>query len=124
MVTSLDPASGKKLWEHQGSTIECVSSIVTDGKHLFTSGGYDKNHVAAMLADGTGEVVWEYTTTPQYPYVHCFSRACLPSSCLPKPARRNHLRVGQIPDSIDQSNPLLTDSITIASDSIGQSNRQ
>ena len=67
VVTSLDPASGKKLWEHQGSTIECVSSIVTDGKHLFTSGGYDKNHVAAMLADGTGEVVWENTSRVYVP---------------------------------------------------------
>jgi outer membrane protein assembly factor BamB len=67
VVTSLDPASGEKIWEHKGSTIECVSSIVTDGKHVFTSGGYDKNHVAAMLADGSGEVVWENTSRVYVP---------------------------------------------------------
>ena len=59
LVTSLDPLTGKKLWETSGSTTECVSSIVTDGEHVFTSGGYPKNHVAAIKADGSGEVVWE-----------------------------------------------------------------
>lgn len=59
LVTSLDPLTGKKLWETTGSTTECVSSIVTDGEHVFTSGGYPKNHVAAIKADGSGEVVWE-----------------------------------------------------------------
>ena len=59
LVTSLDPNDGKKLWEFNGATTECVSSIVTDGKHVFTSGGYPKNHIAAVKADGSGEVVWK-----------------------------------------------------------------
>ena len=59
LVTSLNPLTGEKLWETSGSTTECVSSIVTDGEHVFTSGGYPKNHVAAIKADGSGEVVWE-----------------------------------------------------------------
>jgi outer membrane protein assembly factor BamB len=32
---------------------------VTDGERIFTSGGYPKNHVSAVLADGSGKVVWE-----------------------------------------------------------------
>jgi len=59
LVTSLDPNDGKKLWEFKGATTECVSSIVTDGTHVFTSGGYPKNHISAVKADGSGEVVWK-----------------------------------------------------------------
>jgi len=59
LVTSLDPLTGKKLWETKGSTTECVTSAVTDGKVVFTSGGYPKNHVAAVAVDGSGKVVWE-----------------------------------------------------------------
>ncbi len=58
-VTSLDPASGKVNWEIDGATTECVTSTPTDGKHIYTSGGYPKNHVAAVAADGSGRVVWE-----------------------------------------------------------------
>jgi len=67
LVTSLDPATGKKWWEQAGATTECVSSIVTDGQRLFTSGGYPKNHVAAMSADGSGKVEWENTSRVYVP---------------------------------------------------------
>ncbi|MCP4849816.1 MAG: PQQ-binding-like beta-propeller repeat protein [Verrucomicrobiaceae bacterium] len=59
LVSSYDPANGKKRWQVKGATTECVSSIVTDGVHVFTSGGYPRNHVSAMKADGSGEAVWE-----------------------------------------------------------------
>lgn len=58
LVTSLDPLTGKENWEVKGSTTECVTSTVTDGKHVFTSGGYPKNHVAAFKLDGSG-LAWE-----------------------------------------------------------------
>ncbi len=58
LVTSLDPLTGKENWEIKGATTECVTSTVTDGKHVFTSGGYPKNHVAAVKIDGSG-VAWE-----------------------------------------------------------------
>jgi outer membrane protein assembly factor BamB len=57
--TSLDPATGKLLWEVAGSTTECVTSTVTDGKLVYSSGGYPKNHIAAMAADGSGKLAWE-----------------------------------------------------------------
>lgn len=59
LVSSFDPKSGKKLWEIEGSTEECVTSTVTDGKVIFTSGGYPRDHLAAVAADGSGKVVWE-----------------------------------------------------------------
>jgi outer membrane protein assembly factor BamB len=59
LVSSFDPLSGRKLWEIEGSTTECVTSVVTDGNLVFTSGGYPRQHVAAVRADGSGEVVWE-----------------------------------------------------------------
>ena len=59
LVTSFDPLTGKKLWEIEGSTTECVTSTVTDGQLIFTSGGYPKNHLSAVQADGSGKIAWE-----------------------------------------------------------------
>jgi outer membrane protein assembly factor BamB len=59
LVAGLDPATGTPIWEVPGSTTECVTSTVTDGKNIFTSGGYPTNHVAALRADGSGTVVWQ-----------------------------------------------------------------
>lgn len=59
LFASYEPLTGKKLWEIEGATTECVTSTVTDGKVVFSSGGYPKNHVAAVAADGSGKVVWE-----------------------------------------------------------------
>lgn len=59
LVTSLNPLTGHVYWETEGSTTECVTSTVTDGKHIFTSGGYPRNHISAVAADGSKEVVWE-----------------------------------------------------------------
>lgn len=59
LVTSLNPLTGETNWEVEGATQECVTTTVTDGTHVFSSGGWPKNHVAAIKADGSGEVVWE-----------------------------------------------------------------
>lgn len=59
LISSFEPLTGNKLWEIPGSTTECVTSIVTDGKRVFVSGGYPKNHVAAIEADGSGKIAWE-----------------------------------------------------------------
>ncbi|KAA5542736.1 PQQ-binding-like beta-propeller repeat protein [Roseiconus nitratireducens] len=59
LVSSFDPDTGKKLWEIEGATTECVTSTVTDGQLVYSSGGYPRNHVAAIRADGSGEVAWE-----------------------------------------------------------------
>jgi outer membrane protein assembly factor BamB len=67
LVTSLDPLSGKKLWEIDGATEECVTSTVTDGQRIISSGGYPKGHVAAIHADGSGKVAWEINTKVYVP---------------------------------------------------------
>jgi len=59
LVSSFDPLTGKSLWEVEGATTECVTSTVTDGRHVFTSGGYPENHIAAVAADGSGKLVWK-----------------------------------------------------------------
>lgn len=59
LVTSLDPLSGEQNWEISGATEECVTSTVTDGVHIYSSGGWPENHVAAVKADGSGSVVWQ-----------------------------------------------------------------
>ncbi len=58
-VSSFDPLTGKTIWEIKGATTECVTSTVADGNLVYTSGGYPKNHMSAVRADGSGEVVWE-----------------------------------------------------------------
>ncbi len=66
LVTSLDPLTGKENWELKGATEECVTSTVTDGKHVFTSGGYPRDHVAAVKADGSG-IAWDNKTRVYVP---------------------------------------------------------
>jgi outer membrane protein assembly factor BamB len=44
-----------------------VTSTVTDGQLIFTSGGYPRNHVAAVRADGSGKVEWENNTRVYVP---------------------------------------------------------
>lgn len=58
MVISYDPLTGKTLWETEGATTECVTSTVTDGNLIYTSGGYPKNHMSAIKADGSKQVAW------------------------------------------------------------------
>lgn len=67
LVTGLDPRTGKEIWETKGSTTETVTSTVTDGQLVFTSGGYPKNHVSAVRADGSGKVAWENGTRVYVP---------------------------------------------------------
>ncbi len=67
VVSSFDPLTGKTLWEVEGATTECVTTMVTDGVRVFTTGGYPKNHVAAMRADGSGKVAWENTVRTYVP---------------------------------------------------------
>jgi outer membrane protein assembly factor BamB len=67
LVTSLDPQTGRKIWETEGSTTECVTSIVSDGERIFTSGGYPRNHMSAIRADSTGKIDWESTTRVYVP---------------------------------------------------------
>jgi outer membrane protein assembly factor BamB len=67
LISSFDPDNGKKLWELNGSTEECVVTPVTDGTRIFTSGGYPKNHTVAVFADGSNRVAWQNTARVYVP---------------------------------------------------------
>ena len=59
LVTSLDPTTGTLLWETEAATTECVTTLVSDGERVFASGGYPKNHIQALVADGSKKVAWQ-----------------------------------------------------------------
>lgn len=67
LVSSFDPRTGKANWEIEGATTECVTTTITDGTHVFTSGGYPKNHISAVAADGSGKLIWENATRSYVP---------------------------------------------------------
>ncbi|MFN7290212.1 MAG: PQQ-binding-like beta-propeller repeat protein [Pirellula sp.] len=71
LVTSLDPLTGNTLWEVEGATTECVTSTVTDGERVFTSGGYPKNHISAVRADGSNKIDWESNDRVYVPSLLC-----------------------------------------------------
>ncbi len=58
-VASFDPLTGKTLWDIPGATTECVTSTVTDGTLIYSTGGFPRDHIAAIRADGSGKVAWE-----------------------------------------------------------------
>ena len=74
-VSSFDPMTGKVNWEVEGATTECVTSTVTNGSLVFTSGGYPKNHVSAVKADGSGKLVWENRTRVYVPSMLVYQNA-------------------------------------------------
>jgi outer membrane protein assembly factor BamB len=51
--------TGKILWEIAGATEECVVTPVTDGQRVFFGGGYPKNNITAVEADGSGKIAWQ-----------------------------------------------------------------
>lgn len=71
LVTSLNPLNGDVLWEIEGATTECVTTTVTDGTHIFTSGGYPKNHVSAVVATGKPALAWEHPSRTYVPSLLC-----------------------------------------------------
>lgn len=70
-IVSYDPLTGATIWEIEGSTTECVTSTVTDGHRIFTSGGYPKNHVSAVRADGSNKIDWESQDRLYVPSLLC-----------------------------------------------------
>lgn len=67
LIASFDPLTGRKLWEAPGSTEETVTTAVTDGHRVFVTGGYPKNHVTAIEADGSARVAWTNGTKVYVP---------------------------------------------------------
>ena len=55
-VASYDPRNGKRHWIVDGPTEQFVASMVTNGEHVFVTGGYPQKHILAIDPSGTGNV--------------------------------------------------------------------
>lgn len=67
LVSSYDLSTGETIWETEGATTECVTSTLTNGNLVYTTGGYPKNHMSAVKADGSATKVWENKTRVYVP---------------------------------------------------------
>lgn len=59
LVVSYDPASGQELWRTTGSAKSTANTVAWNDEFVFATGGFPENHVLAIRADGSGEVVWQ-----------------------------------------------------------------
>jgi outer membrane protein assembly factor BamB len=57
-VASYDPANGKQFWSVKGTSVECVSTVVSEGNRIFATGGFPAKETLCIRADGPAEVVW------------------------------------------------------------------
>jgi hypothetical protein len=57
-VISYDPTNGKQLWSVKGTSVECVSTIVSEGDRIFATGGFPAKETMCIRADGPAEVLW------------------------------------------------------------------
>jgi outer membrane protein assembly factor BamB len=58
VISSYAPLTGTVNWEVKGATTECVTSVVSDGQFVVTSGGFPDKHISIVRGDGSGEVLW------------------------------------------------------------------
>lgn len=68
-ISSFDPLTGKTNWEVKGSTAEVVTTAVSDGKYVVTSGGYPEKHISVVRGDGSGESLWRNGTQVYVPSI-------------------------------------------------------
>ena len=59
VVAAYDPASGKPLWQAEGTTYATCGTMVWSGDIALASGGYPKAETIAVRADGSGQVLWK-----------------------------------------------------------------
>lgn len=67
LISSLDPLTGDTNWEVSGATTECVTSVVSDGEYVVTSGGYPDKHISVVRADASGDQRWRNATEVYVP---------------------------------------------------------
>ena len=55
-VVSLDPGTGKRIWQIEGPTEQFVASMVFDGTRFYMAAGFPTHHVMGIRPDGIGNV--------------------------------------------------------------------
>lgn len=61
-IVSYDPATGKELWSCNAIAEATCGTPVTDGTHVFASGGFPNNQTVAVNGDGSGKIAWSDRT--------------------------------------------------------------
>ncbi len=57
--SSFDPATGKLNWETEAGAKSMCGTIVWHDDMIFASGGFPERGTTAVMADGSGKVVWK-----------------------------------------------------------------
>ncbi|MGZ0174663.1 MAG: outer membrane protein assembly factor BamB family protein, partial [Planctomycetales bacterium] len=55
-IVSLDPRTGKMLWNVEGPTEQYVASMVYDNEKFYMAAGFPTHHVMAVRPNGNGDV--------------------------------------------------------------------
>tara|TARA_R110002072_G_scaffold302710_2_gene487646 strand:- start:168832 stop:170136 length:1305 start_codon:yes stop_codon:yes gene_type:complete len=55
-IVSMDPYTGKMLWNVEGPTEQYVASMVYDNEKFYMAAGFPTHHVMAVRPDGQGDV--------------------------------------------------------------------
>lgn len=58
MLAAYDPETGQELWTTRCLTAATCGTAVWEGDVAFASGGYPKAETVAVLADGSGKILW------------------------------------------------------------------
>lgn len=58
-IISLDPATGRLLWEVEGSCLATCGTMIWSEDTVFASGGFPNKETIAVRADGSGEILWK-----------------------------------------------------------------
>jgi outer membrane protein assembly factor BamB len=52
-VISYDPTNGKQLWSVKGTSVECVSTVLSEGDRVIATGGFPAKETLCIRADGS-----------------------------------------------------------------------
>ncbi len=58
-IASFDPASGENLWSARASEEATCGTPVTDGEHVFASGGFPGQQTVCVRGNGSAAIVWK-----------------------------------------------------------------
>lgn len=61
-LVSYDPANGKEHWSCKATVEATCGTMVTDGFHVFASGGFPERETVCVKGNGSGETVWSNKT--------------------------------------------------------------
>ena len=70
MIASYEPSTGKPLWSQPCLTMATCGTVIWDEDTVYASGGYPKKQTVAVMADGSGQILWSNS-------VKCYEQSML-----------------------------------------------